>query len=577
MSAYALVKNFYDLQRYVKTCADRANLQVVWGKSDETPHTDGKRVVIPRPDETWDEERMMQTKYALAHEVAHCLYTDFDYNGRDIKEVSMKSRLGMLWNVLEDHRIDHLNSLQYVGDYELCKQTYKSSYNSFNPSGWTDKEFLGAIIGNIICARTWQPDLVDVSESLYAALDDEARAHADRFIETCAGLIDEARNTEDLSGTGITYKAAVAFLGTDEEKKAQDKAEAEGGSGTTKGSADKDADAESKEAASMAEQVGTEPDMSRNPSDKVKGGRGESDRYGDYTPDPLSEMTIDDFVSKKFDSDISTADSDSYVTNFVLKNLTNAAGMANQLRTKLQIMSRSRTQYGTKSGKLHGNALHRICIPDAPHDYASRIFKRKENALNLDVSVTVLVDMSGSMHGSKYQHAALAVTLLNEALGTVLRIPIEILGFTERPVKSFVGRFDDYRTHMVVLKNFNSAQPRAAMIDALGKCSNILCENTDGEALLFAHDRLTKQRTKRKVMFVLSDGYPAGGYAKGSIRNFTEHVIKYIERKSPVEVYGVGLMSDSVSELYKEHTVIKNAGELESKLISVITKKVFGV
>lgn len=130
---------------------------------------------------------------------------------------------------------------------------------------------------------------------------------------------------------------------------------------------------------------------------------------------------------------------------------------------------------------------------------------------------------------------------------------------------------------MVVLKNFNSAQPRAAMIDALGKCSNILCENTDGEALLFAHDRLTKQRTKRKVMFVLSDGYPAGGYAKGSIRNFTEHVIKYIERKSPVEVYGVGLMSDSVSELYKEHTVIKNAGELESKLISVITKKVFGV
>lgn len=573
MSAYDLVKNFYDLQRYVKTCADRANLQVVWGKSDETPHTDGKRVVIPRPDESWDEDRLLHTKYALSHEVAHCLYTDFDFNGRDIKEVSMKSRLGLLWNVLEDHRIDHLNSLQYAGDYELCKRSYKSAYSRVDANGWDDKEFLGAVIGNVMLCKPWQPDIIEIADKLFNDADVETKNHVQRFIDVCSHTMDMARNLDTLAGTGLTYEAAVAFLGTEAEQDAQAKAEAEAEGSEGSGKGDK---AEEEAVKAMARALGTESDMSREAGERIKSEREDSGRHGDYVPDPISEMLIDDFVNNKFDSNVNTEDIDKGVVNFINNNMGNAAGMANQLRTKLQILSRSRMHYGTKSGKLHGNALHRICIPDAPQDYVSRIFKRKENALNLDVSVSVLIDMSGSMSGSKYQHAALAVTLLNEALGTVLRIPIEILGFTERS-KEFSGDWDQFRTNMVVLKNFNSPQPRAAITTALGKCAHILRENTDGEAILFAHDRLTKQRTKRKVMFVLSDGYPAGGYVKGSIERFTERVIDSIQKRSPVELYGVGLMSDSVTELYKEHTVIKNARELESKLISVITKKVFGV
>lgn len=130
---------------------------------------------------------------------------------------------------------------------------------------------------------------------------------------------------------------------------------------------------------------------------------------------------------------------------------------------------------------------------------------------------------------------------------------------------------------MVVLKNFQSAVPKQQLVNALGACAEILCENTDGEAILFAHDRLVRQRAKRKVLFVLSDGQPCGGRAKGSISSFTEHVINHIQQRSPVEIYGIGFLDDSVREYYKEHAIIDNVSEIESKLVSVITKKVFGV
>lgn len=570
----SLIENFYDLQRYVKTCADRADLQVVWGEPTDTPSTNGKSIIIPRVNESFDDARLLRTKYSVAHEVAHCIYTNFE--AAKGKAIDMHSKFGLVWNILEDHRIDYLNSMVYAGDYALCKSTYKSAYETMDLSKCSDMQLRAAIIGNIMLCNTWQPDLIDVGNALYAAAPSDVQHEIDRFIDVCTDLIDQARNMEDKHGTYLTYEATLAFLGTEEEKKAQDQKAASEADGEGSGSkmSDEEADALKEAAKGMV----SKPDMGDKEGDDTSDGKVDDD-YDSYTPDPMSELIIEDFPSRKF-SNLDPSNIDRCTVNFINEHIKNAGGMANKLRTKLQILSRSRTKYGTKSGKLHANALHRICIPDGG-EYSERIFKRKENALDLDVAVTVLMDMSGSMSGDKYEHAALATTLLNESLGTVLRVPLELLGFTES-IGHVGGKRSGYdwsgfKTHMVVLKNFNNPMPRQQLVNALGACEKILCENTDGEAILFAHDRLLRQRAKRKVLFVLSDGAPCGGRSKGSISTFTRHVIEHIQQRSPVEVYGIGLLDDSVTHYYKESAVINNVNEIESKLVSVITKKVFGV
>lgn len=576
MAEYNLIENFYDMQRYVKTCADRANLEIVWGKPDDTPATDGKRVLIPRPDDTWTADKYERLKYAIAHEVAHVLYTDFGYPHDPEKDVDMNTKFGMVWNVIEDHRIDYLNSMVYAGDYGLCKTSYATCYDNLVLKNIDDDEFAGAILGNMMLLRSWQPDMIAIADKHYSTASDTVRANADRFVDVCSELIKDACDTETLRGTQYTYEATCAYMSDESreeaEQKAKDKREnAEGDGGSAEGKkADKEDKAEKDALKNMAKAMVSEPDMSDD-KEEIKADKEYKDRYDeDYIPDVLSDILIEDFVNNKYALMGSTSP-DRDVVNFVNRNANSSAGMANKLRTKLQILSRSRIKYGTKSGKLHANALHRLCIPDGG-EYSTKIFKRKEDALSLDVSVTVLVDMSGSMNScGKYEHAALATTLLNEALGTVLRVPLEILGFTE---SIHDGRA---RTHMAVLKNFNAAMPKQRIVNSFGVCKEWLYENTDGEAILFAHDRLLRQRTKRKILFVLSDGDPAGGYSKGNIRTFTKKVINHIQTRSPVEIYGIGFMNKAVERFYKERAVIDDVSDIENSLVQVITKKVFGV
>lgn len=571
----SLIENFYDLQRYVKTCADRADLQVVWDKSDAVPRTDGKLIHIPRVDESFNDKKLLNLKYAVAHEVAHCIYTDFEL--APTKGISMDSKFGLVLNMIEDHRIDYLNSMMYTGDYTLCKQVYANSYGDIDINKVPDAQLAGAIIGNLFLCVPWQPDLITVAHELYDASSSDVKAEADRFVSVCSDYVSAARDDENRSGTTIAYEATLAFLGTEEEEKAKQKAESEAAAGDGEGSGKEESGEDAEALKSAAKCMPATPDMDDKSKTRKDKTSVDKSKYDTYIPDPLSELIIEDFPARNFNQ-LDATDVDRHTVNFINSHLGSAGGMANKLRTKLQILSRSRTKYGTKSGKLHANALHRICIPDGG-EYSERIFKRKDVALDLDVAVTVLIDMSGSMSGNKYEHAALATTLLNESLGTVLRVPLELLGFTESLQRGSTGtRWDGgYKTHMVVLKNFQNAVPKQQLVNALGACASILCENTDGEAILFAHDRLVRQRAKRKVLFVLSDGQPCGGRSKGSISSFTEHVINHIQQRSPVEIYGIGFLDDSVRDYYKEHAIIDNVSEIESKLVSVITKKVFGV
>src|SRR6187401_2335126 len=94
----------------------------------------------------------------------------------------------------------------------------------------------------------------------------------------------------------------------------------------------------------------------------------------------------------------------------------------------------------------------------------------------------------------------------------------------------------------------------------------ILKENIDGEALLWAHNRLLARTEERKIMMVISDGAPVddstlsvnpGNYLERHLRD----VIDWIETRSPVELIAIGIGHD-VTRYYRKAVTIVDAEEL---------------
>jgi cobaltochelatase CobT len=94
----------------------------------------------------------------------------------------------------------------------------------------------------------------------------------------------------------------------------------------------------------------------------------------------------------------------------------------------------------------------------------------------------------------------------------------------------------------------------------------LLKENIDGEALIWAHNRLLARSEQRRILMVISDGAPvddstlsvnSGNYLEKHLRQ----VITDIENRSPVELIAIGIGHD-VTRYYKRAVTIVDAEEL---------------
>jgi cobaltochelatase CobT len=94
----------------------------------------------------------------------------------------------------------------------------------------------------------------------------------------------------------------------------------------------------------------------------------------------------------------------------------------------------------------------------------------------------------------------------------------------------------------------------------------LLKENIDGEALLWAHDRMLARPEQRKILMVISDGAPVDDSTLNvNIGNYLERhlrqVIDEIENRSPVELIAIGIGHD-VTRYYKRAVTIVDAEQL---------------
>jgi cobalamin biosynthesis protein CobT len=118
----------------------------------------------------------------------------------------------------------------------------------------------------------------------------------------------------------------------------------------------------------------------------------------------------------------------------------------NNVRLAIQAQMRTKIRPEQRTGRLNKRALIRPVLPPVDGGkWNAKIFYKKEDSKKINTAVTVLVDVSGSMSGTKLVYASQAACLLSNTLARALKVPTEILCFAYTWGKITIGevkRFD---------------------------------------------------------------------------------------------------------------------------------------
>jgi len=254
------------------------------------------------------------------------------------------------------------------------------------------------------------------------------------------------------------------------------------------------------------------------------------------------------------------------------------ARLANRLQRRLLAKQTRAWEFDLEEGILDAARLSRIVTnPVYPLSY-----KREKETDFRDTVVTLLIDNSGSMRGRPITVAAMSADILARTLERC-GVKVEILGFTTRAWKggqsreqwigagksANPGRLNDLRH--IIYKSADAPWRRARRSLGLMLREGILKENIDGEALLWAHNRLLARNEQRRILMVISDGAPVddstlsvnpGNYLEKHLRQ----VIEEIERRSPVELTAIGIGHD-VTRYYRRAVTIVDAEQLGGTML----------
>lgn len=208
----------------------------------------------------------------------------------------------------------------------------------------------------------------------------------------------------------------------------------------------------------------------------------------------------------------------------------------------------------------------------------STVFKRREDRPEIDTAVTIMVDLSGSMCGTKVQVANQCAIVLAEALEPT-GAAVEVMGFTNA-FNMPHARMDETIFRVETLDNIVFKSFDETLVSARGAMATIVRfadgNNTDGELIQVGWDRLRKRPETRKIMLVLSDGAPCAfrGRGAGSYRSHLEKVVREIEAKA--KVVGIGIRTDSVDEFYTNSVCVSDVSELSGVALTKLAECLIG-
>lgn len=267
-----------------------------------------------------------------------------------------------------------------------------------------------------------------------------------------------------------------------------------------------------------------------------------------------------------------------------IAHLQNIIGrLANRLQRRLLAQQSRAWEFDLDDGLLDSSRLARV-VANPLHSLSYKMEKQTDFR---DTVVTLLIDNSGSMRGRPIAVAAISADVLARTLERC-GVKVEILGFTTKAWKGgdsreqwveagkppHPGRLNDLRH--IVYKAADAPWRRARKNLGLMLREGILKENIDGEALLWAHQRLLARPEQRRILMVISDGAPVddstlsvnpGNLLERHLRD----AIQWIEMYSPVELTAIGIGHD-VTRYYKKAVTIVDAEQLGGTMLEKISE-----
>jgi cobaltochelatase CobT len=256
--------------------------------------------------------------------------------------------------------------------------------------------------------------------------------------------------------------------------------------------------------------------------------------------------------------------------------------LAHRLQRFLMAQQNRSWEFNKEEGMLDSARLHKI-ITDP---LTALTYKVEKDTEFRDTSVSILVDSSGSMRGRSMTVAAICADIISTTLERC-NVKTEVLGFTTKQWKGGEsrklwmedgkpenpGRLNDIRH--IIFKSADTPWRRGQKNFGLMLREGLLKENVDGEALIWAHDRLARRTEQRKILMVISDGAPVDDSTLSTNpTNFLDlhlrQVIHSIETKSDINLIAIGIGHD-VTRYYKNAVTIHRAEELGGAMLEQLT------
>ena len=552
---------------YVTAVAGRSGVRVVWDEPGTTPRTDGATLWVPRITSGTSADALVKLRYYIKHECEHIVHTAFTYWEKN----RGKGLLAFLINLIEDNRIDYINDHTYRGDVSLSNAFWELRAQDIDKGGpLTPAQEL------ILPLFVWDShnrDWIASAPLLRAAL---CKGLSSVGADKVAKLMPYGERLQGLRHSPLGATSDLLALAQDiiknvfGEDPATMEKKSEGGEGDGKGKGEGDEGEGDKPSTSDDDSIIEVGHLSPMNGDHVEHKTGIScavDISSGGYPIPASKDYL--VIGFPFKATLRTKDGgivaevSRYFESEGVKGLVSEESrpLVNKLRQRLQVRALSSFEYGRKSGALHAGSLHRL-VSARGTAQEGKVFKRSVTNNTLDTAVSLLVDCSGSMSGKKFKMAAAASLSMSAAL-TPLGISHSVLGFT--------NALDVVQSPLIWLfKEWAKTPSLDEMVSRFSIASASLYDNSDGDAVAWAHNDLMQRTEKRRVLIVLSDGAPAGRHP--AIGSYTKDVIESIENKNDVEVYGLGILDSNVTRFYTKHSVINSVSDLAPSLLSLLDK-----
>ncbi|RMB01398.1 cobaltochelatase subunit CobT [Eilatimonas milleporae] len=435
---------------------------------------------------------------------------------------------------------------------------------------------------------------------------------ASAMLEACRGqyeglighLLDQMEDRiDDQKGLAVLARSLISTLlgdesGNETPEDNPEESESESGGDSPQGSDNGDGESEGGEGdgAEMGEDsdgpeageedAGTEAAMDMADDTEAEAGEGTHEGTVPWRPNrPLETLPDTPFYSVFTDAfdevikaeELCDADELERLRKYLDQQMAALSGavskLANRLQRRLLAQQRRHWQFDLEEGLLDAARLSRVVTnPTHPLSY-----KMESDTEFRDTVVTLLLDNSGSMRGRPISIAAISADILARTLERC-GVKVEILGFTTKAWKGgqsreewlkagrpkSPGRLNDLRH--IIYKTADAPWRRARRNLGLMMREGLLKENIDGEALLWAHQRLIARPEERRILMVISDGAPvddstlsvnSGTYLENHLRQ----IIKWIETRSPVELIAIGIGHD-VTRYYSRAVTLLDAEQL---------------